>query len=33
MLYPKINKYRDIYSLNGIWKFKTIEGEYSDGEK
>ena len=28
MLYPKSNKYRDLYNLNGIWKFKTVEGSY-----
>ena len=32
MLYPKMNKYRDVYSLNGIWGFKTILGEYSQKE-
>jgi len=25
MLYPKSNAYRDVYSLNGIWEFKTVE--------
>lgn len=28
MLYPKSNKYRDVYNLNGIWKFKTAEEDY-----
>lgn len=28
MLYPKSNKYRDIYNLNGIWKFKTVAEDY-----
>ncbi len=28
MLYPKSNKYRDLYNLNGIWKFKTVSDDY-----
>lgn len=28
MLYPKSNKYRDVYNLNGIWKFATVDEEY-----
>lgn len=28
MLYPKLNKYRDLYNLNGIWKFKTVGDDY-----
>ena len=28
MLYPKSNKCRDVYSLNGIWNFKTTDESY-----
>ena len=28
MLYPKSNKYRTVYNLNGVWKFKTVEENY-----
>lgn len=28
MLYPKLGKYRDLYSLNGIWRFKTVDDGY-----
>ena len=28
MLYPKMNAYRDVYSLNGIWGFKTVTDDY-----
>ncbi len=28
MLYPQLNKYRDLYNLNGIWRFKTVEDDY-----
>ncbi len=28
MLYPKSNKYRDLYNLNGIWRFKVIDEYY-----
>ena len=28
MLYPKMNNYRDVYSLNGVWRFKTVSEEY-----
>ena len=28
MLYPKSNQYRDVYNLNGIWKFRTVGDEY-----
>ncbi len=28
MLYPKSNKYRDVYNLNGIWKFKIVGDDY-----
>lgn len=28
MLYPQSNSYRDVYNLNGIWKFKTINEDY-----
>ena len=29
MLYPKRNKYRETFSLNGIWKFKTVDDDFS----
>ena len=29
MLYPKMNKYREVFSLNGIWRFKTVEDGYN----
>lgn len=28
MLYPKSSKCRDLYNLNGIWLFKTVNEEY-----
>lgn len=28
MLYPKTNKYREVFSLNGIWTFKTVADDY-----
>ena len=28
MLYPKRNKYREMFSLNGIWKFKTVQDDF-----
>ena len=28
MLYPKTNKRRDAYSLNGVWNFKTVDEDY-----
>ena len=28
MLYPKCNKYREVFSLNGIWKFKTVSDDF-----
>lgn len=28
MLYPQLNKYRDIYHLNGIWNMCTVEDDY-----
>ncbi|MBQ8405062.1 MAG: beta-glucuronidase, partial [Clostridia bacterium] len=28
MLYPKSNKYRSVYNLNGVWQFKTVEENY-----
>ena len=28
MLYPKSNKYRNVYNLNGVWKFKTVDENY-----
>lgn len=28
MLYPKSNKYRELFSLNGIWKFKTVSDDF-----
>ncbi len=28
MLYPRMNLYRDVHSLNGIWNFKTVEDTY-----
>lgn len=29
MLYPKMNACRDVYNLNGIWKFKSVEDDYT----
>lgn len=28
MLFPKLNAYRDVYNLNGVWGFKIIEDNY-----
>ena len=28
MLYPRSNKYRDVYTLNGIWRFKIVDDDY-----
>lgn len=28
MLYPKMNKHRDLYSLNGLWNFLTVNDEF-----
>ncbi|MGM9682180.1 MAG: beta-glucuronidase [Eubacteriales bacterium] len=28
MLYPRMNGYRDVYSLNGIWNFRTVGDDY-----
>ena len=28
MLYPKMNQYRNVYHLNGIWKFKTVGDDF-----
>lgn len=33
MLYPKSNKYRDVYNLNGVWNYKTVENDYIPYEK
>ena len=33
MLYPQLNKYRDLYNLNGIWNFKTVCEDYVPTEK
>ena len=33
MLYPKANLYRDVYNLNGIWGFKTVETDYLPMQK
>lgn len=33
MLYPKMNKYRDLYSLNGIWNFSTVCDDYVPDKK
>ena len=33
MLYPKANKYRDVYNLNGIWNYKTVGDDYIPTEK
>ncbi|MBR2432324.1 MAG: beta-glucuronidase, partial [Clostridia bacterium] len=33
MLYQRSNKYRDVYSLNGIWKFKTVSEDYIPEEE
>ncbi len=32
MLYPKSNKYRDLYNLNGVWSFKTVDENYVPDE-
>lgn len=28
MLYPKSNKYREVFSLNGIWTFKPVDDDF-----
>lgn len=28
MLYPKSNKFRDVYSLNGVWSFAAVADDY-----
>lgn len=28
MLFPKLNAYRDVYNLNGVWGFKIIDENY-----
>ena len=28
MLYPQLNKCRELFSLNGIWKYKTIDEDF-----
>ncbi len=28
MLYPQMNQYRDVYNLNGIWKYKAVSEAY-----
>ena len=28
MLYPKSNKYRDLYNLNGVWKFALVDENF-----
>ena len=28
MLYPRSNQFRDVYHLNGIWRFSTVSDEY-----
>lgn len=33
MLYPKSNKYRELYNLNGIWRFRTVAEDYLPVEK
>ena len=33
MLYPKSNKHRDVYNLNGVWNYKTVENDYVPYEK
>ena len=33
MLYPKSNKCRDVYSLNGIWNFKTVDEDYCPSQE
>ena len=33
MLYPITNKYRDVYSLNGLWKFKAVDESYIPSQK
>ena len=33
MLYPKINSYRDVYNLNGVWNYKTVEEDYVPSQK
>ena len=29
MLYPKSNVYRDVYNLNGVWKYKIVADDYA----
>jgi beta-glucuronidase len=33
VLYPQLNKYRDLYNLNGIWNFKTVSDDYIPEQK
>ena len=33
MLYPKFNSYRDVYNLNGVWNYKTVEEDYIPTQK
>ena len=33
MLYPKFNKFRDVYNLNGVWNYKTVADDYVPTEK
>ena len=33
MLYPKMNTYRDVYSLNGVWNFKTVAEDFEPKQK
>ena len=33
MLYPKSNKYRDVYNLNGLWNFKTTDENYCGAQE
>ncbi len=28
MLYPKMNAFREVYSLNGVWNFKTVSDDF-----
>ena len=28
MLYPQLNKCREVFSLNGIWKYKTVDEDF-----
>ena len=33
MLYPKIYRVRDVYNLNGIWKFKSVSADFTPSKE